>query len=58
MLDPELLERPPDLGRMARSISPALVVEIMRAAVGIEGHRQKWRLVEVVGCGRDRLWLR
>ena len=42
MLDPELLERSPDLGRMAAVDLAARLggVEVMRPAVGVEAHRQ------------------
>ena len=41
MLDPELLKGPPDLGEMAAVDLAGLGgAEVMRAAVGIEAHRQ------------------
>ena len=45
MLDPQLLQRAPDLGRMIAVDHPAGLggVKIMRAAVGVEAHRQAVR---------------
>ncbi len=42
MLDSELLERPPDLGRMAAIDLAASFrgVKVMRPAIGVEAHRQ------------------
>ena len=42
MLDPELLERPPDLGRMAAIDRAAGFggVKVVRPAIGVEAHRQ------------------
>ena len=44
MLDPQLLQRPADLGRLlAVDLAGFGGVEIMRATVGVEAHRQAVR---------------